>query len=346
MSRRTLTLLVAAAVLALLAWGGAVLPVPYVALGPGPVSDTLGPAPGGSQPLISVSGHPTHPTVGHLFLVTVSVVGDPQHEPTLYTAIGDWLSSSTAVVPEQLIYAPGENNQQVQEIDAVQMLQSQQDAITAALRYLHIPVHTDVAVGAVSPGTPAARVLRSGDVILAIDGTPVPTQTALRKVITAHPPGSQLTISLRRGSRRLTVTTRTVATGSGSARHAILGFLPYPHAEYPFHISIDLSNVGGPSAGMMFALGIIDKLTSGHLTGGRSIAGTGTIDPAGTVGPIGGVQQKVIAAARAGATVFLVPAGDCAGARQTVPPGVRLVKVSTLAGAVAALQNLAAAPSC
>jgi Lon-like protease len=118
---------------------------------------------------------------------------------------------------------------------------------------------------------------------------------------------------------------------------------------FPFTVKINISNIGGPSAGMMFALGIIDKLTKDSLSGGKFIAGTGEIDPAGDVEPIGGIQQKMAGARDAGATVFLAPAGNCSDTSGAVPAGLRVVKVSTLAGAVQDLQNIKAGrpvPSC
>jgi len=113
-------------------------------------------------------------------------------------------------------------------------------------------------------------------------------------------------------------------------------------ADYPFSVEISLKDVGGPSAGLMFALGIVDKLTPGSLTGGKFIAGTGTIDDSGHVGAIGGIAQKMVGARRKGATVFLSPAGNCAQARDTVPDGLRLVRVKTLSDAVEALEDLKA----
>ncbi|MGH3670280.1 MAG: S16 family serine protease, partial [Pseudonocardiaceae bacterium] len=108
----------------------------------------------------------------------------------------------------------------------------------------------------------------------------------------------------------------------------------------PFTTTITLADVGGPSAGLMFALAIVDKLTPGALAGNIFVAGTGTIVPAGQVGSIGGIPLKMISAREAGATVFLVPAGNCAEAVQHVPAGLRLVRVNTLTDAVHALDQL------
>lgn len=344
MSRRALTLIVAATALVILGVVGSVLPVPYVALQPGPITNTLGNEPGTDQPLIVVKGHPTYPTEGTLALTTVSVVGDPRHQPTLFSALADWFDRDTAVVPEQLIFPPGENVDQVQQENAQEMQQSQENAVTAALTYLHIPVKTVVAVGEITKSAPAAEVLKTGDVIESIDGQPITSEKQLRTIITGHQPGDVLKLTIKRDGKTLQQAVTTTVAGTGAQRRTVVGFAPVVKHDFPFSVDIRLQDVGGPSAGTMFALGLIDKLTPGSLTGGRFVAGTGTIDTDGTVGPIGGVQQKVVAAARAGAKVFLVPAGDCAGARSTAPDGVRLVRITTLAGAVQALEDLGTHP--
>ena len=196
MSRRALTLIVAATALVILGVVGSVLPVPYVALQPGPITNTLGNEPGTDQPLIVVKGHPTYPTEGTLALTTVSVVGDPRHQPTLFSALADWFDRDTAVVPEQLTFPPGENVDQVQQENAQEMQQSQENAVTAALTYLHIPVKTVVAVGEITKSAPAAEVLKTGDVIESIDGQRITSEKQLRSLITGHQPGDVLKLTI------------------------------------------------------------------------------------------------------------------------------------------------------
>jgi PDZ domain-containing protein len=338
MSRRALTLVVAAGLSFALIVLGAVLPVPYVALLPGPVTDTLGKS-STDGPLISVSGHPTYPTDGHLYLTTVEVYGDPHHQPTLLSALSAWLDRTKAVVPQQLIYPPGQTGKQVEEENTREMQESQQHAITAALRQLGIQVKQQIVIAQITKGAPAAGKLQRGDVVLAVDGKAVPDEPTLRKLIGQRKPGESVRIEVRRAARTLEVTVGTIAANDGTNR-AIVGVLTEVRRTFPFTVDIGLKDVGGPSAGLMFALGLVDKLTPGDLTGGRSIAGTGTIDDSGAVGPIGGIQQKVVAASRAGATVFLVPAADCTGARQASTRGVRLVRVDTLRTAISALEAL------
>ena len=338
MSRRVLVLAVAGFLTVLLAAAAALLPVPYVALQPGPTTNTLG-AVGGKE-LIRIEGRRTYPDRGHLDLVTVSVLGGPRQRLDLVTALRGWLDDRIAVVPETSVYPKGETAEQAERESAAEMTQSQQDATTAALRELGIPVTSTVVVTGLSPRSPSDGVLEQGDRIVSVDGRRVTDGTALRDAITAKDPGQPVRLVVRRdgAERRLSVTTKA----AGDDGRAIIGITTRDEVRYPFTVDISLQDVGGPSAGLMFALGIVDKLTPGSLTGGKYIAGTGTIDSAGDVGEIGGITQKMLGARGKGATVFLSPPGNCAQARATKPDGLRLVKVATLADAVSALDDLRA----
>ncbi len=343
-ARRVATLVVATLLAASLLVVAMLLHVPYVELVPGPVTDTLGTVDG--KPLIQVSGHPTYPTDGHLYLTTVGVPYDPSNPLPLGTAMRGWLDAHVAVVPESEIFPPGQSQQQVQQQNTQEMTQSQDHAIVAALSSLGIPVTTQVTVASVAAGSPAVGHLRPGDVIVAVDGTPIDSEGTLRSAITKHAPGDTVHFTVVRDG----ATVQVDVTATSQQGRTIVGILPGTKHTYPFTVSIGLQDVGGPSAGLMFALGIIDRLTPGSLTGGMSIAGTGTIDDTGAVGPIGGVAQKVVGAREAGATVFLTPAGDCAEAKANRPDGLRLVKVTSLQGALSALSALrggaGTVPSC
>ena len=171
------------------------------------------------------------------------------------------------------------------------------------------------------------------------------SQTALTSLIYAHPAGSTLTVSITRSGQPMQVRVGTRA----SRGHPVIGVEIQQQYKFPFTVTISVGDIGGPSAGMMFALGIIDKLTKSNLTGGKFIAGTGEIEASGKVDPIGGIQQKMIGARNAGATVFLTPASNCADTKGAVPAGLRLVKVSTLNQAVTYLEDLKSGqpvPSC
>ena len=336
MSPRVRTLAAAGILVVVLAAIAALLPVPYVALSPGPTTDTLSKV--GKTELIRIRGHQTYPTKGHLDLTTVSVLGGPRQRMDIVTALKGWLDDSVAIVPEEQVYPPGESADEVERQSAAEMTESQENATTAALRELGIPVTTRVIVDELSPDSPAEGKLRPGDVVVEVDGKPAMGGARLRDLITAHKPGEDVRIAVLRDGKRVETTVTTSAADDG---RSIVGILTKDDADYPFTVEISLRDVGGPSAGLMFALGIVDKLTPGALTDGRHVAGTGTIDDAGAVGAIGGIPQKMIGAKKAGAKVFLVPEENCAEAVKTAPDGLRLVKVSSLKTAVAALEALA-----
>jgi PDZ domain-containing protein len=344
MSRRSLTLLIASVGTAVAIAVSVLIPVPYVILGPGPTLNTLGKDSSG-HPLIIIAGRASYPTSGHLNMVTVSYQGCQGDRFNIFTALVAWLNPHQAVVPESEICPAGQTQKQTQEQDTLQMTSSQQTATAAALTELHIPFSTQVVVAKVEKGFPAYGVLKPGDVITKVDGQPVTGQAALTRMITAHPAGSTLTVTIIRNGqpRQLQVQTKQ------SRGRPVMGVVPGQTYKFPFQVKISVGDIGGPSAGMMFALGIIDKLTKLDLTGGKFIAGTGEIESGGKVDAIGGIQQKMTGARNAGATVFLTPAANCADAKGAVPAGLRLVKVGTLHDAVTALQALksgAPAPSC
>jgi PDZ domain-containing protein len=341
MSRHALTLTVAGIAAAVLLAVAAVLPVPYVILGPGPTLNTLGTTRAG-KPMIEISGHRVYPASGHLNMVTVSYEGGPGSDLSVYDALQAWLQPQEAVVPQRELFAPGQSQKQAQQAELAQMSGSQQVATAAALYQLGIPYKVEVA--GTLKGLPAYGVLRPGDVVTAVDGTPVTSIPRLTSLITAHQAGTPVRLTISRHGTTRQVRIRTAEDHGKPA----VGTYVQP-AGFPFSVKINVGDIGGPSAGMMFALGIIDKLTGDNLAGGTFIAGTGTIGPDGTVGPIGGIQEKMVAARDKGATVFLAPAANCPDTVGAVPAGLRVVKVSTLAGAVHDLQALKAGkpvPSC
>jgi len=343
MSRRVATLLVAAAgVLAAIAVA-VVAPVPYIALTPGPTLNTLGSLSG--KPLIAISGHRTYPTTGNLNMVTVSFLGGPGTSFNIFAALRAWLSPDEAVVPESEIFTPGQTPQQVARQDTEEMASSQQTAAAAALCQLQISFSTVDTVQATVKGMPASGALHPGDVIAAVDGKPVSCRADAGMLIRARRPGAPVLLTVVRRGRVAEVRLVT-ADVEGEPE---IGVQVLESFVLPFNVSISVGNIGGPSAGLMFALGIIDKITPENLTGGRFIAGTGEIEANGAVEPIGGIQQKMAGARAAGATFFLTPAANCPDASGAVPAGMRLIKVTSLAGAIADLDALKAGrpvPSC
>ena len=343
MSRRTVTLLVAGIGVVAAALAAALLPVPYVILSPGPTLNTLGRTSDG--PLITISGHPTYPTAGHLNLVTVSFLGGPGDGFNVFTALRAWLTPHDAVVPEQELFPSGQSEQQVERQDTLQMVGSQQDAEAAALCVLNIHFTTLDTVTQTEKGMPAAAALKPGDQITAVDGTPIGCSHDTGTLIRQHPPGSQVTLTVLRNGRTEHITLKT-ANVQG---HSVIGVYLTENFRFPFTIRIKVGDIGGPSAGMMFALGIVDKLTPGNLTGGKFVAGTGEISANGAVSPIGGIQQKMAGARAAGATWFLTPAANCADTSGAVPAGLHLAKVSTLRQALndlAAIKAGRSVPGC
>jgi Lon-like protease len=343
MSRRSLTLLIAGIATVAAIVVSIFVPVPYVILSAGPTLNTLGTLSG--QPLITITGHRQYPTSGNLNMVTVSYQGGPGDNLNIYSALRAWLDPTEAVVPEQELFPPGQSAQETQAQDTQEMTGSQQTATAAALTALHIGYQNQVFVVATEKGLPAYGVLKANDVIEAVDGTAVTGETGLTTLITAHPAGTRLRLTILRGTRTIQA---YIVTKEDSGR-PVVGVEVSEQYKFPFTVRISVGDIGGPSAGMMFALGIIDKITPMNLTGGRFIAGTGEITPNGQVQPIGGIQQKMVGARDAGATIFLAPAGNCSDTAGAVPAGLRIVKVSTLSQAITYLQDIKAGkpvPSC
>jgi PDZ domain-containing protein len=331
MRRRGATVLVGGVVLVLLLWQAFfAVSVPYVALGPGPTVDTLGQS--DKHDVISVTGTQASKSAGQLRLVTVSVTSDL----TLFEAVKGWLQHDYAVVPRELIYPPNQTVQQTDAQNEAEFKSSQTSAETAALRALGYPV--EVAVKEVKTGTPADGVLKPDDVITTVDGAKVTSPASLTDLIRAKPAGTARTFGYTRGGQAATATI-TPRSDDGNPRIGVTVESKQPH---PFQLKIDLDEIGGPSAGLMFTLGIIDKIKPEDLTGGTIIAGTGTIDDDANVGPIGGIPQKLVAAKRDGAKVFLTPAKNCDEALSNAVPGLPLARVATLDDALTALEAVRA----
>jgi Lon-like protease len=336
-SRRTAASLIAVFVLIVLAAAASLVHLPYAILKPGPALNTLGKAPDGKD-LISVNGQGTYPTSGELDFTTVSVYGGPGNPVNLYDVLSGWLDPSSLVLPAEQLFPKGQSSKQIESQNLADMTSSQQVAAAVALRNLGQQVPQVVVVREVQPGAPAAGKLQPGDVLVAVDGAPVQDAASVRAAIQKHQPGQAVQVTVRRGGAEKVV---TVSTRDVNGR-AVLGIILETRFELPVKVDIDAGNVGGPSAGLMFSLGVYDKLTPGALTGGARIAGTGTLDPSGQVGPIGGIQQKMVGARQEGATWFLAPADNCNEVVGHVPDGLRVVKVSTFTQARDAVEAIAA----
>jgi PDZ domain-containing protein len=324
--------------------GMSFLPSPYVIERPGPVYNTLGDvtdADGTEVPLISIPDAKTFPTDGSLDLLTVQVVGTPEQRLSWLDVGLAWFDPTKAVVPIEQIYPTGQTTEQRSAENATLMVDSQEDATAAALTHLDYDVNATLEVADVLEGSAADGVLEIGDVIVSAEGTRVDDPQALRDVINAGA-GAPVQMRVERDGDELSVEVTPNESSDGPAGTWQIGVSLRVDYDFPFDVEIQLNNVGGPSAGMMFALGMIDTLTPGELNGGADIAGTGTITADGTVGPIGGIRQKLWGAEGAGADYFLAPSENCAEVVGHVPDRLRVFSVATLDEAVDALDAISA----
>ncbi|MGI8701896.1 MAG: YlbL family protein [Nocardioidaceae bacterium] len=338
MNRRSTALIVAAVCLVALFGVAFLAPMPYVVMSPGVTENTLGAFSG--KPVITISGHKTYPTTGNLNMTTVSVTSADYHV-RLPQVLAAWWSADEIVLPRDVIYPPDQTVQQVQKQNSQEMLDSQSTAVVAGLGEAGIPA-LRATVTKVIASTPADGVLRTGDQIVSVDGSPINGTAQASAAITNLKPGSTVTLGVIRSGAATRVTLTTEQSPQYPSRSRV-GMELSDAYHPPFKVDINLGqDIGGPSAGLMFSLAIYDKITPGSLTGGRFVAGTGTIDAAGAVGEIGGIQQKIAGAYAAGAKYFLVPADNCteAGA-SSLADNIELIKVDTLDSAVTALRALA-----
>ncbi|MEV5984720.1 PDZ domain-containing protein [Streptomyces sp. NPDC052051] len=350
MPRRTATMLASTLMLIALLCAGVFINVPYSELSPGPTVNTL--AEHGGEPVLQITGHKTYPASGHLNMTTVRVTS-ADYNMNLVEAIYGWLAHDSLVVRHDTLYPDGKTEEQSSQENAEEFSQSQQSAKVAALKQLKIPVTSWVIVATVLKGSPAEGKLHAGDVIKAVDGTAVKEPADVSKLVTRHKPGQDVVFTIvpakeqaaavkahKKATTTRDVTITTKESQDGGQERAIVGISAGTDNTFPFTIDIKLADVGGPSAGLMFALGIIDKLTPGDLTGGKFVAGTGTIDDDGRVGPIGGIEMKTLGARNKGAQYFLTPKDNCSAAAKDVPKGLTLVKVGTIKDALNALDDI------
>lgn len=338
-SRRAVSSALAGASVAVLTGLLFVVHVPYAILSPGPVCNTVGPGNStcpavGAKQLITISpASADHPSRSRLGFTTVSV---RDGEPSVAEALGAWLTSSEAVVPEEVIRPPGQSQQQVDRQNRQDMRKAQDSAVEAADAAVY-----GVRVAKIQPGYPAAGVLQVGDVVQAVDGAQVYSAAGVVAATASTDPQRRYQLRILRAGVPRDVSLGRRPSTDASGRLVFGVSLEAAPAPARAQITLDPAVIGGPSAGLMFALGVYDRLTGVQLTGDAVVAGTGTIDASGQVGPIGGIQQKLYAARHAfAAQFFLAPAGDCADARAATPRGLQVIKVSTLDDALNALADI------
>ena len=319
----------------------ALMPAPYVIFEPGPVFNTLGSVSvsGKTLPMIEVHDETTYEASGALDLLTVSTIGDPYEPPSWFELVQAWFDPSRTIEPMDAVYPPGESISQLNEESLIDMQNSQKTAIAAALTQLGYEVPAEVSVGSVIKGTPADGSLEAGDVIVSLDGQKIVDPDQLRQIIRSNGATSPISVAFTRNGIEHTVEVTPVMSDT-TPKVLIVGFYPVVDYKFPVDIDIQLENVGGPSGGQMFALGIIDVLTPGSLNGGKAVAGTGTISADGTIGPIGGIRQKLYGALWGHAKWFLAPKSNCDEVVGHIPTGLHVVAVSTLKDSIAALEAI------
>ncbi|MGY2085018.1 YlbL family protein [Blastococcus sp. SYSU DS0539] len=333
MTRRSAVLSMGAVLLLLFGVLGTSVPVPYVAQVPGPTFNTLGEIDG--EPIIAVQGRDRNEVEGNLNLTTVGV---SRGGLSLVQAVRGWFDDEVSVVPEELVYPPDRSEEETRQVNRQAFLTSEQAAESVALGELGFP--QKVVVREVPEGSQSEGRLEEGDALESVDGQPVPDSDVLADVLTGIPPGTTVPVTYTRLGERGTT---TVTTGAAEGRAgSLLGISVLDQPSAPFDVDIQVADVGGPSAGLMLTLGILDLVGEEDLTGGAVIAGTGTIDLEGNVGPIGGIPLKIVSARDIGAEVFLVPAGNCAEAVAAPDAGVPLARVATLDDALEALADVRA----
>ena len=314
---------------AVLAAATLVMPTGFAVRGPGPTEDTLGAQ--NDVPLVEIRDAETFPASGQLRLTTVSVGGGPVSDVFAADVLWAWASPQRSAMPVEAVFARGVTQEQQQQQSQAQMLTSQQAATAAALTELGMDVPAKLTVAGIPDGSGATGVVEEGDVLLTINEKPITSHATLLEQLAAVTPGDDVVLRVQRDGteKDLTLTTGEGTTADGRPR-AALGVLVSSEFQFPVDVEIRIEDIGGPSAGMMFALAIIDRLTPEDELDGEVVAGTGTIDIDGTVGPIGGIEQKMHGALRDGASWFLAPATNCGEVAGVVPDGLHVVKVNSL----------------
>jgi len=332
MTQRTLAGLLATALLVVLWVVVMTQPLPYVTYRPGPTVDVLAEERG--EEIVRVDGHRAYRDDGELRMTTV-YVNSPEEEVGLLQLMAAWVRDDEAVRPRDSVYPPGQTDADKDLESSVAMVSSQDVAVATALRALDVDVSPVIEVLNVDKDAPAHGRLKLRDQILEIDGRPIDDVQQVVDAVADTREGESVEFVVRRGGARRTVevTPRTV---DGTPK---VGIVPGPGYDFPFAVDVKIPDtIGGPSAGLMFSLAVYDTLTPGSLTDGGVVAGTGTISDDGSVGPIGGIEQKVAGAASAKTELFLVPAANCPEVPVPEHDGMRLARVASFDQALRAVE--------
>lgn len=324
------------------------IPTPYVLLSPGTPQNILNSA-------ITITGAQVFPTTGKMSVTSVMVT-NPDSYMTGFDILYAWATAERAVLPRVEIYPDNESAEESIQQGAADMQASQASATTAALTLLGYKGETKLIINSINKETDSFKKLKVGDQIIELDGTPLTSTTQLLEYLKSKKPGEVISLKLLRApvAQRSSMETSTQSTSTAkpliestvevklSARDdnsALIGIIVETVQEFPISVKIKLDETGGPSGGLIFALGIIEKLQNENLTRGRNIAGTGTISDTGEVGPIGGITEKIIGAKKDGVDIFLAPIENCLDiSTPQLLDGIKVVPVATLAQALEVLR--------
>lgn len=295
--------------------------IPYLALEAGPSED--------AGKLTKIEGR-TYSSKGS-FHITTALIRYPDGL-LIPDALRIAVDPKKDLIRRELIYPSDVSKKETDKKHADQMEESQNAAAVAALKELGFVTEGGAEVRSITKGSKAVD-LRPGDVIVGVDGNPVKAVSDLTPLVRAHPIGTRLAVSIARDGSETMATVETIESPEDEGK-PVLGITVSQHRNMPFGIDIEANKIGGPSAGLIFALSVYDLLEPTDLTSGLIIAGTGTIDSTGKVGRVGAVTQKIRAAKQIHAKLFIVPMEDLAEARQAANGGMKVIGVSTLRQAI------------
>lgn len=311
----------------------ALLPTGYVIERPGQVFNVMGEVDG--APVISATDAETFPSNSRFDVTTISLLGNREATPSWLQVLWAWADPDQLVLPLDEVFPPNLTTEEIRAESSLQMEVSQQDAIAAALSQLGYEVPRQMYVASVIADAPSSGILVAGDFVKSADGVAVSSFEDFRGQIQLSE-GNAMQIGVERGGELIEFTITPERRDDAWVIGAMIGYT----YDFPVNVELQLGDVGGPSGGLMFALGIMDSLVAGDLAGNSHVSGTGTISAGGEVGPIGGVVLKMKAARESGADLFLVPSGNCQEALGQVPEGLAVVSVRDLDEAVAAVDQL------
>ena len=334
MSQRLIAVCIAGPLALILGGIALAVPLPYASYSPGPTFDILGTDENRAE-VIQIDGHKAYYDDGQIRFTTV-IASSYGQKLTLGDALARWFDPDRAVVPYDVVHPPEQSKKDEEAEGQVQMSTSQDTAKAVALKEIGVDVPTAVQAAAVAADGPAADKLLPGDLFQEVDGEPVTDADQIVKAVQKHTDLSNVEFKILRDEDELTVRVKPRLDDEGVPKVGVQVGLGY---EFPFKIQLRIDpTVGGPSAGLMFSLAIYDTLTPGSMTGGATVAGTGELLPDGTVGPIGGIAQKIAGAQEAGAELFFVPKDNCPDVKD-LDPDLRLVKATTMHEARLALEK-------